>query len=154
MDSKDMEDLFGELHFPYKVHKKKLKELPVIETAEDVFEYIWPTYEPFVYEKEVLYAIFLNNANKILGRWKISEGSMNATLASINMLMARALLVQAFSIIIVHNHPSGFLKFSNNDIEISKKIDSACKTLELKFLDGLIISPDKEYKSIKMEGLM
>ena len=153
--SKTMEDIFGELEFEYKLHKKTpLKDLRRISCSKDAFEYIRPVYEKFIYEREVFYVIFLNKANKILGRWKASEGSLEGCIVPINMILNRALLVQAKSIIAVHNHPSGNLNPSDKDLLFSKKLKSAATIMDMNLIDSLILSPDKDYLSLADEGLL
>lgn len=153
MKEYNIEDCFGELTFDYKVHKKtKLKDLERISEANHIVNYIWSSYALFVYQREVMYAIFLNRANKILGRWKMSEGSLTGALVPINMLFARALAVQASGIIIIHNHPSGNITPSSTDIDISIKLKYACALLDMSLIDSIIISPDKEYYSLMNEG--
>lgn len=148
-----IDDLFGELTFNYKVHKKtKLKDLNKISNSKDIFNYIYPKFESFIYEREVLYIIYLNKSHKILGCWKASEGGITTAIVPINMILSRALLVQASSIIMVHNHPSGTLQPSEQDIAISKKIKSASILLEMNLLDSLIVTPDGEYYSMSDDG--
>lgn len=155
MKDSEIEDRFGELSFEYKLHKKnRLKDLTTISTAKDAFKYIYPVYKPFIHEKEVFYAIYLNKTNKILGRWKASEGSLDQTVAPLDMILARALLVQAKRIIVVHNHPSGSLMPSEPDKKFSTKLKNAAIFMDLEVLDSLIISPDNDYLSLAEEGLL
>jgi DNA repair protein RadC len=65
-----------------------------------------------------------------------------------------ALKAAATGIVLCHNHPSGNLQPSSADIEITKKIESACKFLDIKLLDHIIISPSGGYYSFIDEGLL
>lgn len=153
INTTNIEDVFGELTFPYVKRKNvKLSELPSLTTSLAVFRYIWPVYEPFVHEREVAYVIYLNKSNKVLGRYKVSEGSLEGTVVGCDMIIARALLLQSKGLIFVHNHPSGALIPSLMDIKIVQKIKQACLLFDFSFLDSIIISPDETYYSASDDG--
>ena len=90
---------------------------------------------------------YLNSANKIIGVQVISKSGITGTIADQRLIMAKELKAVATGIILCHNHPSGNLQASTADIEITKKIEDACKFLDIKLLDHIIISPFGEYFS-------
>lgn len=97
--------------------------------------------------------LLLNNSNEVLGIQSLSKGSTNGVVVDLKLLFATALKACASSIIIAHNHPSGNLKPSNTDLELTKKIMNSCKFLDIKLLDHLIITQE-DYTSLADEGLL
>ncbi|WP_231891180.1 RadC family protein [Arachidicoccus ginsenosidimutans] len=103
-------------------------------------------------QKEVFAVVFLNNSNKIVQFEIISEGGITGTLIDVRIILKKALQHNATNIIICHNHPSGNLKPSRADVDITQKIKSASETLDIKLLDHIIVS-DTGFLSFKDEGL-
>lgn len=97
--------------------------------------------------------LLLNNSNEVLGIQSLSKGSTNGVVVDLKLLFATALKACASSIIIAHNHPSGSLKPSNTDLELTKKIMKSCKFLDIKLLDHLIITQE-DYTSLADDGLL
>ena len=89
--------------------------------------------------KEHCYMFFLDKANQILGANLISIGSQDACIIDVKDVFRVALLACAHSIILVHNHPSGNMKPSNADIQITNKIKNAGEIMCIKLLDHIII---------------
>ena len=102
--------------------------------------------------KETFKVLLLNNANKIIGYSTISEGGLNSTLVDVRVVMQTALVSNAISIILTHNHPSGNLQPSINDDNLTKKIKSACELLDIRLLDHIIVTPYDSYYSYNDEG--
>jgi DNA repair protein RadC len=84
----------------------------------------------------------------------VSTVGLTGTTADQRLIMATALKSAATGLILCHNHPSGNLQASTADIEITKKIQSACNFLDIKLLDHIIISPSGNYFSFTDEGLL
>ena len=103
--------------------------------------------------KEFFYVILLNNSNDILTISKISEGGITGTLVDIRLLFATALKANATCMILAHNHPSGTLRPSQADKDLTNKIISAGQTLDIRILDHLIIT-DADYFSFADEGIL
>lgn len=97
--------------------------------------------------------VYLNNANKVIQAEIASTGTQTACLVSIPMICKTALLLNARSVIVGHNHPSGNKKPSEADITIVKKLSAALSTLELTLLDSLIVTPE-DCLSFADEGLI
>ena len=97
--------------------------------------------------------MLLNRANKILGIFTVSTGGVAGTVADPKVLFAAALKGNASSIILAHNHPSGNLKPSEADRQLTNKLSQAGKLLDISVLDHLIITAD-EYFSFADEGLL
>lgn len=84
----------------------------------------------------------------------ISKGGITSTAVDLRVVFAAALKARATAIILSHCHPSGNLKPSRADIELTKKFDQAGKILDIQILDHLILSPEGGYYSFADEGLV
>ena len=82
--------------------------------------------------RESFFALYLNQANKVLGIRKISESGISSTIVDVRIIMQAALLCSASGIILAHNHPSGNLKPSSEDLAITQKIKDASDFLNIK----------------------
>jgi len=118
-------------HFEIKNNSTK------ISSSKDVFQLMSPIIGDL--EHEEFWALYVNNANKVLAKQQLSKGGLTATLVDVRVLFKRALELYAVGVIVCHNHPSGKIKPSNSDIQLTKKIKEAGVTLDIKILDHLII---------------
>lgn len=100
---------------------------------------------------EFFYAVFLSNANFVIRKQLISQGGTAATVVDPKVIFKHAMDHFAASIILVHNHPSGNLKPSRQDMELTKKLVAAGKSLDLPVLDHVIFG-DSGYFSFADEG--
>ncbi len=128
-------------------HKKK----DVILKSKDIADYLQAKLQHK--KHEVFAVIFLNVANKINHYEIISEGGITGTVADPRIILKKALSHDAVNIILCHNHPSGSVKPSRADEEITRKINEAAKFLDIKVLDHIIVS-DEGYYSFADEGLI
>jgi DNA repair protein RadC len=127
------------------------REKTVITSSGDVAGYLQTLLKD--YRHEVFAVVFLNRANKINHFQIISEGGMTGTVADPRIILKKALEEDAVSIILCHNHPSGSLKPSRADEELTHKIKEAAKYFDIKVLDHLIVSEDGYY-SFADEGII
>lgn len=104
-------------------------------------------------QTEEFWAIFLNQNNRVLGKSKLSSGGINQSVVDIRVLFKMALEQLATGIIVAHNHPSGNLKPSSEDIKITKQIEEAGKILNIQLLDHLIITQNS-YLSFADENIL
>lgn len=95
--------------------------------------------------RERFYAVYLNRQNKILGYFIISVGGCSSTIVDTKMIFQPAISSHASSIIIAHNHPSGNINPSEQDVRITKRIVEAGKLLEIPILDHIILTVDSYY---------
>jgi len=102
---------------------------------------------------EEFWLLLLGQNCKVLGKELISKGGLTATVADAKVIFGVALRYSASNIMLAHNHPSGNLKPSQQDIDLTKKIAAAGKLLDIKVLDHLIIT-DKAYYSFADEGVL
>ena len=101
--------------------------------------------------EEYLYMVCMNTKNKIIGIFEVSHGNVNSSIVGVREVFQKALLANAVSIIVMHNHPSGDCTPSRQDIEITKRISEAGKIIGVELLDHIIIG-DKCYTSLKEKG--
>jgi DNA repair protein RadC len=124
---------------------------PQLQTSRDVANYLQSLLQD--HHREVFAVAFLNQANKINHVEIISEGGITGTVADPRVILKRALEENAVSLILCHNHPSGSLKPSRQDEEITRKIKEAAKYFDIKVLDHIIVS-DAGYFSFADEGIL
>lgn len=103
--------------------------------------------------KEYFFIILLNRANEVIGYYKLSEGGIHSTDVDIRLVFATALKSLAVGIILAHNHPSGNLTPSEQDIKLTKKFVKAGELLDVKVFEHIIIS-SQSYCSLSDEGMM
>jgi len=127
------------------------REKPLISSSTDVAKYLQTLLKD--YKHEVFAVLFLNRSNKINHFQIISEGGITGTVADPRIILKKALEEDAVSIILCHNHPSGSVKPSKADEELTHKIKEAARYLDIKVLDHLIVSDDGYY-SFADEGLL
>jgi len=145
----------SEIDIVYKRKSKcKVSERPKIITSKDgyeVFLHYWN--EDKIELLEEFKILLLSRANRVLQILPISHGGMTGTVADPRLILAAALKVGAVSVILCHNHPSGNLKASRADEELTQKIKCAAAYHDIKVRDHLIISTEGYY-SFTDEGLL
>lgn len=103
--------------------------------------------------QEEVKVLLLNDALMVLGSYSLSKGGISSSIVDIRLVLSVALKAIATGIILVHNHPTGNLKPSKADLDITKKLKSACDVMGINLLDHLIISKES-YFSFADEGLL
>jgi DNA repair protein RadC len=129
----------------YDVNKK-------IQSPEDVYSVVQKVIKANEYAEENLWMITLDVKNNITGIFTVSTGSLNSSIVHPREVFKRAMLQNAASIIICHNHPSGDPAPSKEDINITKRLHEAGEILGIKLLDHIIIG-DNRYTSLKERGV-
>ncbi len=122
-----------------------------ITTPEMAAAYFMPRLRDL--KTEEFYVGFLNNSKVLTGYKKISSGGRTATVVEPSEVMRQALLNQANSILLVHNHPSGYLKESHADVQLTKRLCDAGKMLGIPVVDHVIIAGD-EYISLRNKNII
>ena len=102
---------------------------------------------------EEFWIVLLNRANKITSKHLISKGGQSGTIADPKIIFQTALENHAASMMLVHNHPSGNLKPSQQDLDLTRRLRAAGQLLDIAILDHLIIANDK-YFSFADEGVI
>ena len=140
----------------YKVMLVREKNVPVPEkiirkpedAAEILIEYLKGA------DREHLVGLYLNSANKPIAMHTISIGILNSSLVHPREVFKMAIMVNADSVIVAHNHPSGNLEPSREDIAVTKQLKDAGKILDIELRDHLIVSDGYGYLSFKERGLL
>ena len=122
-----------------------------ITSSASVFELMQPIIGELPHEE--FWIIYLNNSNKVIQKNQLSKGGITGTLVDVRLALKTALEVGATGIILAHNHPSGTLKPSNSDKQLTTKLNTAAQSLDIKILDHLIIT-EKAYFSFADESLL
>jgi len=137
--------------------KEKANARKKLKRPDDVIDYVSEYYAPYLRdkEKEFFSVILLDIKSKPIDNIEISKGSVNATVVDPKEIVKSASLKSASSIILVHNHPSGETTPSQDDIELTNRIVSACEMIDVKVLDHIIIGKNTEdFYSFAKEGLI
>src|SRR5690554_4763655 len=122
-----------------------------ITSSNSVFEYFQPLIGELPHEE--FWILYLNNSNKVIKSGQLSKGGITGTLVDVRLVFKEALQIGAVGIILAHNHPSGTLKPSHADIQLTKKLKIAGDGLDIKVLDHLIVT-EKAYFSFADENML
>jgi DNA repair protein RadC len=127
------------------IEKKK------ITSSQSVFQVMQPILGELPHEE--FWTLYLNNSNKIIQKNQLSKGGITGTLVDVRLVLKNALEVGATGLILVHNHPSGTLKPSEADKQITRKLKQAGESLDIKVLDHVIVT-EKAYFSFADENIL
>lgn len=131
----------------------KEKDRPIIKSSLDIFNVLFPCY-PQIDMYESFWVMLLSRGNRIKAVSNISIGSCSGTVADPKKIFQMALLANASALVLIHNHPSGNLRPSSKDIEVTRKCVTIGQYLDLPVLDHLIISPEQKYFSFADEQIL
>jgi DNA repair protein RadC len=133
--------------------RKEFKETvnPKLTSSREAVNLMQPMLGDLFHEE--FWVIFLNRANIIITKQQISIGGMSGTVADPRMILRKALEEKAVSIILCHNHPSGNLRPSHADKELTQKIREAARFFDISVLDHIIVS-NEGYFSFADEGII
>lgn len=106
------------------------------------------------YDREVFLVLALSTASRVIGAHVAHMGTLDASIACAREVFRFALLVNARSVIVAHNHPSGNLEPSQADIKVSRELKAAGKVMSITLLDSLVIGFDGRYTSLTERGLL
>lgn len=132
-------------------HSSDFFSKTIVRTSGEIANYLKTILKDYSYE--VFAVVFLNRANKVISFQIVSTGGLTGTIADPRVILKRALEADATSIVLSHNHPSGSLKPSRADEELTQKIRQAATFLDIKVVDHIIVS-DEGYYSFADEGLL
>ncbi len=130
---------------------EEAQKITKISSSTDVFELLQPIVGELGHEE--FWIVYLNNSNKVLHTAQLSKGGITGTLVDVRLVMRQALELGAVALVLAHNHPSGTLKPSRADKQITQKLKAAATALDIKILDHLIIA-QKDYFSFADEKLL
>ncbi len=143
----------AEVELVYKT-KVKASERPVIKSSKDCYATFMKVWDENKMEiQEEFKVLLLNRANHVMGVYEASMGGITGTVADPRLILAAAIKSLAVAIVLGHNHPSGSLKPSRADEELTATIKEAAKYHDIKVIDHLIVSSEG-YLSFADEGLL
>jgi DNA repair protein RadC len=130
------------------------KEKPKISTPEDAAQYLRSIWDEDTIElREEFVVVLLNSALRVTGWSKVSNGTKHATLVDTIPVAQIAILGNATSVLLCHNHPSGILQTSVADINLTKRLVKALKLFSISVNDHIILTRDN-YLSLREDWLM
>ena len=129
-----------------------MKKIKKINCPEDVYDYASPIIEGK--DKEHFAVILMNIKNHILSMPIISIGGLASSVVDVREVFKEAIKNNAASVIMVHNHPSGSLEPSKEDVNVTLRLKEAGKILGIQLLDHIIVNYDGKYVSLKEKGVI
>lgn len=132
-------------------HAGSYLEKTVIRSSTDLAQYLRTSLKDYNYE--VFAVVFLNKANKINHLEIVSRGGITGTVADPRIILKKALEEDATSIVLCHNHPSGNLRPSRADEDLTHKIKEAARYFDIMVMDHIIVS-EEGYYSFADEGIL
>lgn len=138
----------------YKLTASKCEfEQKKITSSNDVYDYAKQFYFDDLLIYESSFIMLINRASKVIGYAKISQGGVAGTFVDVKIVAKYALESLCDGVLFIHNHPSGNVKPSIEDRQITDKLKKALSLFDIKLLDSIIIS-DNSYYSFSDEGLI
>jgi DNA repair protein RadC len=123
----------------------------VVTTTRDMAAYLQARLQHE--SREMFVVVYLNRGNRIMGTEVMSTGGIQGTVVDPRIILKRAIEEKASSLVLSHNHPSGNLKPSAADLELTEKLKQGAKLIDVKVLDHIIVS-DEGYYSFLDEGIL
>lgn len=131
--------------------ESEVTESPKITSSKSAYQAIHHKLSDLPHEE--FWILLLNRANKVIKTESISKGGISGTVVDVRIVCRMALENNTCGVILAHNHPSGNLKPSQQDLDITRKIKEALKLLDISIIDHLIIG-DNAYLSFADEGYL
>lgn len=125
------------------------RQIAQIRSSADVLKYMAPLIQDLTHEES--WALLLNNNARLLHLSHLSTGGLAETVVDVRMLLKEALLHDATGFILVHNHPSGNLRPSRYDEELTLRVNKAAQTVNLRLVDHVIVT-EGDYYSFSENG--
>jgi DNA repair protein RadC len=133
-------------------HHLPASERPKIVNSYKAYECLLPLFEGILDYRERFAILLLNRHNKVIAYAIISEGGVAGTIVDPKIIFQHALLANASAMMLCHNHPSGSMAPSPSDTEITQKVKSAGKIIDILVYDHIIITSEGYY-SFADEGI-
>jgi len=128
---------------------QEMPKRPKITSSKEAFNILQPLLMDLPFEE--FWVLHLNRAHQVIAKEKISQGGISGTVADVRIILKSAIQKLSSAIIVAHNHPSGNLSPSNQDIQLTRKIKEACRLLDITLLDHLIVT-NTDYFSFADNG--
>ncbi len=128
---------------------ERMKNIKILRTIKECGEYLKPYF--FGRVNETVYLLCLDAKCKVLACREVGEGSVNSANVPIRRIVEIALAVNATSVILAHNHPSGLALPSQEDIATTRRVAAALSTVDVKLVDHIIVADD-DFVSLVQSG--
>lgn len=137
----------GKQHMPMLVAEREIEYTEYIsfKNPENIVKILNDVFNLKAMAEEYMYMLTLTSACELISVFELSHGTYNMSLVGGREIMIRALLSGAAGIILVHNHPSGSIVPSKEDINETERINEICILMGIDFLDHIIIGGDDFY---------
>lgn len=138
----NFKDFIGELKVNYVRTGTKTTK---IKNSTDVRDFIFEYYKEIIDDHEEFKVIHLNNRNDVVNVDNNAYGTDTMSLVDIKSIARNSILIKTHSVILIHNHPSGNLDPSEEDVKVTKRIKDALSLFDIRVLDHLILSREGYY---------
>lgn len=118
--------------------RQATNNIPQIKSSKDIYERMRIRIANIDHEE--IWVMLLNNNNIVISEFRVTSGNAVSSIFDVRMIIKRALLENAMALVMCHNHPSGNLYSSPQDDLITRKLRDACKAMDIRMLDHVIIS--------------
>ena len=121
-----------------------------VTSSVDIYNIMYPRVRDLAHEE--CHALYLRTDNSLEGTpFLVSKGGIASTQVDVRLVVREALIRQTPALALTHNHPSGNTRPSRDDDQLTQRLQQACQTMNLKFLDHIIVT-DGDYYSYKEDG--
>ena len=135
--------------------KVAAKDRPRILNSNEAYQVLLKSWDQSTIElQEQFVLLILNRGHRLLGRIPVSIGGTHGTVVDTKFIALAIAKTNASALMIAHNHPSGNLKPSQQDVHLTKRIKDICALFEVALLDHIILTPYDGYYSFADEGLL
>ena len=139
----DMDFKVAEVTLQYKSLREKQGK---IISSQEAYSILLSTFRDGTIEyREYAKVLYLNQQNEVIAYNTISEGGLTETAVDVRMILQGALLTNATQVILTHNHPSGNLKPSIHDDQLTERLRKACEIMRINLVDHLIVTTNGYY---------
>ena len=131
------------------IYKPTTRNKSKVSSSNDAYQILLPTYkEGTIDHKEYFKVLLLDQSSQVLGHTLISEGGITETAVDVRLILQAALLTNSVCLILAHNHPSGNLKPSRLDKELTQHIKQAAGVMNITVLDHIILTSEGYYSFV------
>lgn len=144
----------GELSVSYKYHSS-LNDRPVIKDVTDAAKIAMRVIDQErVGLQEQFAVIYLNRAHAVIGTLNTFSGTISCTTVDFRIIVGTGLKLMASAVVLAHNHPSGNMEPSNQDISLTKRLKEAFQVMDMVLLDHIIVGPEGRFSSFIQMNLI
>ena len=127
---------------------------PIVKTPQDLAEVVFTVAKAHEEPQEVFGIVAVNTKHRVIAVQEISRGHLSASIVHPREVFKNAILHNAAAIFVYHNHPSGDLTPSRDDIETTRRLVEVGELVGIGMLDHVIVNPSSRYLSFREQGLL